>query len=334
MKCFWDDRQRAHAPAGEFFNGAMHPAAEHPGRVDAILGAIGATEAPRDQGMEPLLRVHSAEYLDFLQSAHHEWRAAGREGDAFPYTFPVVGRRPLNLSRIDALLGQFSFDTSTPIAESTWQAAYWAAQTALAATDAVLAGERSAFALCRPPGHHCGSDYLGGYSYLSNAAIAAEQARAAGKKRVAILDVDYHHGNGTQDIFYDRSNVAYASIHADPVMDYPYFWGHADEIGEGDGLGANLNLPLPRGTEWSGYEPALVQALDWVASHEPELLIISYGADTYEGDPISHFKLKTSDYAPMAKRIAELGLPTVVVMEGGYAVEALGANVAGFLSGF
>ena len=334
MRCFWDDRQRGHAPAGEFFNGAVHPAAEHPGRVDAILAAIGPTEASADLGIEPLLRVHSADYLDFLRTAHGQWRAADREGDAFPYTFPVVGRRPLALSRIDALLGQYSFDTSSPITEKTWDAAYWAAQTALAATDAVLGGEHSAFAVCRPPGHHCGRDYLGGYSYLSNAAIAAEHAIASGKKGVAILDVDYHHGNGTQDIFYDRGDVLYVSIHADPVMDYPYFWGHADETGAGPGEGANLNLPLPRATDWSNYERALIPALERIEQHDPELLIVSYGADTYEGDPISHFKLKTSDYAPMARRIAALGLPTVIVMEGGYAVEALGANVSEFLSGF
>ena len=334
MRCFWDDRQRGHDPAGEFFNGAMHPAAEHGGRVDAILAAIGKTEAPGDLGIEPLLRVHSADYLDFLQTAHDQWRAAGREGDAFPYTFPVVGRRPLSFNRVDALLGQYSFDTSSPIAEKTWDAAYWAAQTALAATDAVLGGERSAFAVCRPPGHHCGRDYLGGYSYLSNAAIAAEHAIASGMKRLAILDVDYHHGNGTQDIFYDRADVLYVSIHADPVMDYPYFWGHADETGADAGEGANLNLPLPRGTDWSGYEPALIQALDRIEMHAPEMLVVSFGADTFEGDPISHFKLKTRDYAPMARRISALGFPTVIVMEGGYAVEALGANVSELLSGF
>ncbi|HEU0285093.1 MAG TPA: histone deacetylase family protein [Sphingomicrobium sp.] len=334
MKCFWDDRQRAHAPAGEFFNGAMHPPAEHPGRVDAILQAIGPTVAPGDFGLEPILRVHSADYVEFLRTAHDQWRADGRNGDAFPYTFPVVGRRPLKLSRIDALLGQHSFDTSTPIAERTWDAAYWSAQTALAATDAVLGDERSAFALCRPPGHHSGADYLGGYSYLSNAAIAAEHAIASGRSRVAILDVDYHHGNGTQDIFYGRADVAYASIHADPAMDYPYYWGHADEIGSGNGEGATLNLPLPRVSDWSAYEPALNRSLEWIASRQPELLIVSYGADTYESDPISHFKLKTSDYAPMARRIALLGLSTVVVMEGGYAVDALGANVAEFLRGF
>ena len=328
MRCFWDERQRAHKPAGEFFNGAMHPAAEHGGRVDAILQAIGRTETPTDQGMEPLLRVHSADYLDFVRTAHQQWRAAGREGDAYPYTFPVVGRRPLKLSRVDALLGQYSFDTSTPVAEGTWEAAYWSAQTALAAVDAVLEGERTAFSFCRPPGHHAGADYLGGYSYLSNAAIAAEQAMAAGR-RVAILDVDYHHGNGTQDVVGGRAEIAFASIHADPSTDYPFFWGHADER-----QGNILNLPLPRGTDWSAYEPALARALDWIAKHEADLLIVSYGADTFEGDPISHFRLKTSDYAPMAGLIASLGLPTMIVMEGGYAVHALGANVGEFLSGF
>jgi acetoin utilization deacetylase AcuC-like enzyme len=334
MRCFWDERQRAHAPKAEFFNGALHPAAEHLGRVEAILNAIGGTETPADRGVEPLLRVHSADYLEFLETAHAEWRVAGRDGDAFPYTFPVVGRRPLKLERIDARLGQYSFDTSTPIADGTWQASYWSAQTALAALHALLDGERCAFALCRPPGHHSGADYLGGYSYLSNAAIAAEAALAAGRARVAILDVDYHHGNGTQDSFYERGDVGFASIHADPSTDYPFFWGHADEVGAGGGAGATLNLPLPRGTDWAGYRPALDRALEWVANFEPELLIVSYGADTHEADPISYFKLRTRDYAPMAKQIAALGLPTLIVMEGGYAVDALGQNVAEFLSGF
>ncbi len=334
MRCFWDDRQRAHAPAGEFFNGALHPAAEHPGRVDAILDAIGTTEAPADAGMEPLRRVHTDEYLDLLRTGHSEWRAAGREGDAFPYTFPVVGRRPLSLKRIDARLGQHSFDTSTPIAEGTWDSAYWSAQTALAGLQAVLGSEAAAFAMTRPPGHHAGADYLGGYSYLNSAAICAEAAIAAGRARVAILDVDYHHGNGTQDIFYGRGDVAFASIHADPATDYPFFWGHADECGNGAGEGSTLNLPLPRGTDWAAYAPSLAQALDWIERRSPELLIVSFGADTYAGDPISHFELQTADYSRMSRRIASLRLPTLIVMEGGYAVDALGANVAQFLSGF
>lgn len=329
MRCFWDERQRAHAPEAEFFNGRLHPAAEHQGRVDAILAAIGPTEGPANHGMEPVLRVHRRDYVEFLRSAFSEWRAAGREGDAFPYTFPVVGRRPLNFNRIDASLGQYSFDTATPIGEGTWDAVYWSVQTALAGLDAVLAAECNAFAFTRPPGHHAGADYLGGYSYLNHAAICAEAALVAGKARIAILDVDYHHGNGTQDIFAGRDDVVFASIHADPTTDYPYFWGHADES-----RGNILNLPLPRGTEWSGYAPTLAQALDWMEKAAPDLLIVSYGADTHEADPISHFKLKTSDYAPMARRIASLGLPTLIVMEGGYAVDALGANVAEFLGGF
>ena len=334
MRCFWDERQRAHAPAAEFFDGALHPAAEHPGRVDAILAAIGRTETPENRGEAPLLRVHPLGYCEFLRTAHAQWRAAGRDGDAFPYTFPVVHRRPLNLSRIDALLGQYSYDTSTPIGEGSWTASYWGAQTALAGLEAVLAGERAAFALCRPPGHHAGADYMGGYSYLNNAAIAAEASLAAGSRRVAILDVDYHHGNGTQDIFYARGDVFFASIHADPATDYPFYWGHADEAGEGEGEGATLNLPLPRGTRLAAYEAALGTALERIAAFGADLLIVSYGADTYAGDPISHFAIETADYPVLARRIAALGLPTLVVMEGGYAVDALGANVAGFLSGF
>jgi acetoin utilization deacetylase AcuC-like enzyme len=316
-------------PAAEFFNGKLHPAAEHAGRVDAILAAVGTTEAPLDSGMEPLLGVHGQAYLDLLRDAHSEWLAAGREGEVFPYTFPIVGRRPLNLSRIDARLGQHSFDTSTPIGPETWDACYWSAQTALGALDAVLSDERTAFAFTRPPGHHAGRDYFGGYSYLNHAAICAEAALHSGRKRIGILDVDYHHGNGTQDIFAGRDDVFFASIHADPSTDYPFFWGHADESG-----GNILNLPLPRGTDWNAYAPALTQAVDWLEKSAPDLLIVSYGADTHEADPISHFKLKTSDYAPMARRIASLGVPTLIVMEGGYAVDALGANVAAFLGGF
>jgi acetoin utilization deacetylase AcuC-like enzyme len=334
MRCFWDERQRRHAPAQELHNGAFVPYAEHPGRPDAILAAIGATEAPADRGQAPLLRVHSEAYLAFLESAFADWSAAGRAGDASGYVWPVAGRRALDLERIDARLGRYSFDASTPIAQGTWESAYWSAQTALSALDAVLAGEPTAFALCRPPGHHAGADYLGGYCYLNNAAIAAEAARAAGKARIAILDVDYHHGNGTQDVFLARGDVFFASVHADPRTDYPFYWGHADERGVAEGEGATLNLPLPRGTAMAAYEGALDRALGAIAAFGPDMLIVSYGADTFAGDPISFFELDTPDYARMARRIASLALPALVVMEGGYATEALGANVAAFLSGF
>src|SRR5829696_4890568 len=188
MRCFWDSRQLAHAPAFELHNGGFVPYAEHGGRVEAVLAALGGTEAAGDRGEAPLLRIHPRPYLDFLKTAFADWKAAGRPGDASGYIWPVVGRRPLDLDRIDARLGQYSLDASTPIAEGTWESAYWAAQTALSGLDAVVAGDRAAFALCRPPGHHAGADYLGGYCYLNNAAIAAEAARAAGSARVAILD--------------------------------------------------------------------------------------------------------------------------------------------------
>jgi acetoin utilization deacetylase AcuC-like enzyme len=333
MRAFFDARQLVHAPAQELHNGAFVPFAEHPGRAGAILAALGPAEPVVDHGEAPLRAVHSEAYLAFLWSAWQDWRAAGRPGDAAAYAWPVVRRRPLALDRIDARLGLYSFDASSPIAEGTWESAYWSAQAALTALDAVLGGERSAFAGCRPPGHHCGADYLGGYCYLNNAAIAAQAAVAAGR-RVAILDVDYHHGNGTQDIFYTRDDVLFVSIHADPSTDYPYYWGHADETGEGAGEGATLNLPLPRGTGLGDYLPALDKALARIAGHGADLLVCSFGADTYEGDPISCFRLATADFAELGGRIAAAGLPTLVVMEGGYAVDALGGNVAEFLSLF
>ena len=151
---------------------------------------------------------------------------------------------------------------------------------------------------------------------------------------MAILDIDYHHGNGTQDIFYDDPDVLFVSIHADPATDYPFFWGHADERGEGSGEGKTLNLPLPRGTDISGYGKALGEALTAIRAHQADLLVVSFGADTFEDDPISHFRLRQRDYPEIASSIASLNLPVLVVMEGGYAVDALGINVEAFLSGF
>ena len=333
MRIFWDPRQFAHAPTIEMHNGRIEPCSETPARAQAILDAVGPTERPSDHGEEPILRVHPAPYVAFLKAAYTDWAAAGRTGDALPYAFPAVRRRGLRLDRIDARLGLYAYDTCTPIVEGTWTSAYWNAQAALSGLDA-LETDRTAFALCRPPGHHCGADYMGGYCYLNSAAIAAEAGIAAGKRRVAILDIDYHHGNGTQDIFYDRGDVLFVSIHADPATDYPFYWGHADEAGEGEGEGTTLNLPLPRGTKLPAFERALGQALDRIAAFGADLLILSYGADTYAHDPISYFSIETGDYPVLAQRIAGLGLPTLIVMEGGYAVDALGANVAAFLSGF
>jgi acetoin utilization deacetylase AcuC-like enzyme len=333
MRLFFDPRELDHAPDQELHNGSFVPYAEHPGRVRSMLAALGQTESPADFGDAPILAVHDADYIDFLKNAHDRWLAAGRSGDAMGYIWPIVRRRPLKLDRIDGQFGQYSLDSASPVSAGTWGSAYWAAQAALAAVHDVLAGAPTSFALCRPPGHHAGADYLGGYCYINNVAVAAQAARDAGHDRVAILDIDYHHGNGTQDIFYERDDIFFASIHADPSTDYPFYWGHADERGEGVGEGATLNLPLPRGTGVPDYEPALDRALAAISDHGASLLLVSFGADTFEGDPISQFKLRTADYPPLARRIAQLGLPLAVVMEGGYATDALGGNVAAFLDG-
>ncbi|QNE32013.1 histone deacetylase family protein [Sphingomonas sp. NBWT7] len=334
MKRFFSPAQLAHAPRHELHNGGFTDYAEKPARAQAILDAIGGADAPPDRGDAPILAVHSPDYCAFLQQASAAWAAAGRPGDALPYAFPIVGRRPLRLDRIDALLGRHSFDATTPITPATWTSAYGSAQSALAATHAVLGGEPAAFALCRPPGHHAGADYCGGYCHLNVAAIAAQAARDAGHTRVAILDIDYHHGNGTQDIFWQRGDVFYASVHADPATDYPFYWGHADETGEGAGEGTTLNLPLPHGTTLDAFRTAQSRALDAIARWGASFLVLSFGADTWEGDPISHFALRTPDYTVLARDIVALGLPTVIVMEGGYAIDALGANVASLLAGF
>ncbi len=334
MLAFFSPQQLGHVPARELHNGGWIDHAETAARAGSIVAALPLPLPAVDYGRAALLAVHSVEYVEFLADAHRLWREAGREGDAIPYVWPVVARRPLKLARIDALLGRFSFDAATPVSAGTWDAAYWGAQTALTALDTVVGGERSAFALCRPPGHHAGADYLGGYCYLNNAAIAARAAQAAGRGRVAILDVDYHHGNGTQDIFWDDPTVFYASLHADPATDYPFFWGHADETGGGAGAGATLNLPLPAGTGIAPYLAALDVAVAALQRFAPDLLIVSFGADTFAGDPISGFALATDDFPAVAARIAACGWPTVIVMEGGYATDALGANVAAFLGGF
>ena len=334
MRRFFDPRQANHAPARELHNGGFAPYAETPARVDAILAAIGGAAAPTDHGTAPILAVHTADYVDFLQSAPARWAAAGRPGDAIPYAFPVVRRRAVTLDRIDAAMGRYSFDATTPITAAAWTSSYWSAQSAQSALDAVRSGDRAAFALCRPPGHHAGADYCGGYCHLNAAAITAQAARDAGIARVAILDIDYHHGNGTQDICWTRGDLFYASIHADPATDYPFYWGHADETGEGAGCGTTLNVPLPHGTTLPAFRDAQALALDAIAAFDPGLLVVSFGADTWRGDPISHFALETGDYRVLAGDIAARGWRSVILMEGGYAVGALGANVAGFIGGF
>lgn len=333
MKRYFDQRQLLHAPTRELHNGEWVSYAENVGRPQSIVDALPGWNPILDRGLEPILTVHDAEYVAFLETAHADWLKAGRSGDAIGYTFPVVGRRKLALDRIDARLGAYSFDAGTPIASGTWEAAYWSAQCALSAIPEP-GGDPYGFALCRPPGHHAGRDYMGGYCYLNNAAIAAREVQARGMGPVAVLDIDYHHGNGTQDIFFADPDVFFCSIHADPVTDYPFYWGHPDERGTGAGEGTTLNLPLPRGTDGQAYMPVLHRALDAIAGWGAKFLILSFGADTHSSDPISFFNLSRDDYAVIAGTITALDLPVLVVMEGGYAVDDLGRNVSAFLSGF
>jgi acetoin utilization deacetylase AcuC-like enzyme len=329
-----------HAATHEFFRGRLVPAFEVPARADYILQALQAAKlgellAPVDHGRAPLERVHAPRYLRFIEGAHAEWRALGGEGDAFPAVWPVRSlRSDVEPASFAARMGLYSMDSGTPLTAGSWTAAYAGAQASLTALDRVLAGERAAYCLTRPPGHHAGADFFGGYCFINNAAVAAQAARDAGLARVAILDVDYHHGNGTQAIFYDRADVFYASVHGDPQTEFPFFLGHADETGTGAGQGFNANFPLPVGVANDDWFGALEQAMARLTAFRPDLLIVSLGVDTYGGDPISHFKLDEPEFRRLGARLAAFGAPTLFLQEGGYATEAIGRNVVAVLSGF
>ena len=235
---------------------------------------------------------------------------------------------------IDGKLGFYSLDAGVPITAGTWEAVQASADVALTGARTLLDGAPAVFSLCRPPGHHAATAAMGGYCYLNNAAIAAQYLVDQGRARVAILDVDYHHGNGTQEIFYSRSDVLFLSLHADPRVEYPYFLGYADERGAGAGLGFTHNYPLPHGTTWEAYGPALDDACAKVEAFRPDALVVSLGVDTYEHDPISQFRLRTEDFPKIGARIAAARVPTLFVMEGGYAVEDIGVNAVNVLTGF
>ncbi|MGH6960199.1 MAG: histone deacetylase family protein, partial [Dongiaceae bacterium] len=291
---------------------------------------------PEDFGLEPVRRVHDDGFVDFLHGAWDAWVQAHGTHDALPLAWHTRAfrRKPPVPEAIDGKLSYYAIDAGTPITAGTWRAITAAANVALTGVKLVRAGEKAAFSLCRPPGHHAGSDFFGGYCFLNNAAIAAQAFRDAGAKRVAILDVDYHHGNGTQEIFYSRADVLTVSIHADPLQEYPFFLGHADETGKGKGDGYHLNLPLRWGSGWDKYKGALATAMRRIDKFKPDVLVVSLGLDTFEQDPISKFKLKHDDYLRMGETIAGARQPTLFVFEGGYAVEALGVNTVNVLTGF
>lgn len=342
MNVIYSEKQRLHHVKYEFLGGEATACFETPERVDTVLTSIhrhgGFTVvSPQHFGSEPMTWVHTPDYVEFLATAWNEWEAHfGSERDASPYCFAHARHLRNRIPKdIEGKLGYYSFDMTAAITAGTWEAIMSATDCTLTGVAVIDSGENAAFALCRPPGHHAAPDLMGGYCYINNAAIAAEAFRRKGRKKVAILDIDYHHGNGTQAIFYDRDDVLFVSIHGDPDHDYPHYLGFADETGDGKGIGFNLNLPLPQNiTDWSLYHPALLTALARIREYQPEALIISLGMDTYEFDPISFFKLNLSNYHDIGKLIGTLQLSTLFVFEGGYAVDALGDNTVAVLDGF
>ncbi|HEX3213741.1 MAG TPA: histone deacetylase family protein [Actinomycetota bacterium] len=330
---------RAHDPPYEVNYGeVVRPVYERVERAERIRDALAAAGhplvEPAPHGIEPVLAVHEPGLVGFLEQGWAAWRADGGPEVLIPDSFPIprLGRGGgRDLGGGVGRPGWFCFDTATPMVAGSFSAALAAADAALTAADLVAAGAPAAYALCRPPGHHAGPGYYGGFCFLNNAAIAARSLARRG--RVAVVDVDFHHGNGTQDVFWEDPEVLYVSLHGDPAGHYPHFTGAADETGGGAGAGTNRNLPLPDGTGDDEYLASLGEAMAVVAGFDPATLVVSAGFDTFAGDPIGAFQVTTGGFRRIGAALAAAGRPTVVVQEGGYAVEALGANAVALLRG-
>jgi acetoin utilization deacetylase AcuC-like enzyme len=336
MKSFYHPKEALHHPKSYLSRGQMRQPQELPIRADKLVEGFARMNRPliepKDHGIEPLLRVHDAGYLDFLQTAWTEWATLGPDwGDEAMSN--VYVRHPNPLRGILGKAARYLADGSCPVGEHTWTSSYWAAQAAIAATHAVLNGDAHSFALCRPPGHHARRDAAGGFCYINNAAIAASLLRDRHAK-VAILDTDMHHGQGIQEIFYDRDDVLYVSIHGDPTNFYPVVAGFDDEIGTGAGKGYNLNLPMPHGSDETVFFERLNQAIRAIEAYQPDALVFCLGFDVYEHDPQAKVKVTTAGFEQLAKRVSQLKLPTVIVQEGGYHYDTLPDNLAAFFSGF
>lgn len=344
MKIFYSEEHRKHYPPYEVFDGGKRvPYFENPDRMDRILTALKKTDwveliEPTDFGLDPILAVHDKKYINFLASCWTEWLAsdpeiaATPEQHAFlPATFALRHKaRPT--SSLHGRGGYYMMDLSACIVEGTYKASLSSANCALSAASSIVNDQSSTFALCRPPGHHAGKDFAGGYCFINNASVAANWLSAKGK--VALLDIDYHAGNGTQDIFYDRSDVLTISIHGDPDFEYPHYAGFADETGVNAGMGFHKNFPLPKDTGDEGYLTALDEALAMIQKFAPNYLVLSTGMDTFDGDPLGKFHVTQHGFSQIGKRIASLNLPTAIIMEGGYANEALGTNIVTLLENF
>jgi acetoin utilization deacetylase AcuC-like enzyme len=323
----------------ELYGGELVQPFERPSRAEYIIGRVrevnlGPVSPPDDFGMEPILAIHDKGFIDFLQVAWRDWQAAGYKGEAVPTVWPARRMSHIIPTDVEGRLGYYALASETMISDGTWEAAYAAAQVALTGAQRIHTGANAVFALCRPPGHHAALDMYGGYCFINNAAVAAQYLLDNGAQRIAILDVDFHHGNGTQDIFDARDDVLFASLHGDPMDAFPHFLGHATETGTGKGAGFTVNYPLPPNTDFHTWRAALGKALEQIKDYAPDAVIVSLGVDTFETDPISFFKLASDDFTTYGGDIASLGLPTLFVMEGGYDIAEIGINTVNVLQGF
>lgn len=335
MKTYFHPDQNLHHPQTYLSRGKMRVPQEIPLRSEKILEGIAqlglSVEQPRDYGMAPLLAVHDAGYLKFLETAHARWVETGPDwGDEVISNVFIREGNPLR--GIMAEAAKYLADGSCPVGAQTWIASYWSAQSAVAGAQALLDGDTKVYALCRPPGHHTRKDAAGGFCYINNSAVAAQYLKQK-YSRVAILDTDVHHGQGIQDIFYDRDDVLYISTHADPTNFYPVVAGFEDETGTGAGKGFNLNLAIPHGSTEQVFFNKVNAAFAAIKNFKPDVLILSLGFDVYEEDPQSKVAVTTEGFNRLGKLIAGLDLPTLVVQEGGYHYDSLAANTVSFFSG-
>ena len=335
MKAFFEPRQDGHIPRSYLSRGQMRTPLEIPERTGYILQGLEAlgipVERPTDHGMRGINRVHDLGYLRFLEDSHRRW-TAGPDDWGDEVMSNVFVRSPNPLRGILAESARYQADGSCPIGEKTWEAAYWSAQTALSAADELLQGAPSAYAVCRPPGHHARHDAAGGFCYLNNAAIAAEALQGR-FPRIAILDPDMHHGQGIQEIFYDRNDVLYISIHGDPTNFYPVVTGHEDERGSGVGEGYTINLPIPHGSPEQAFFDRLDIAMHAIKVYEPDALVVTLGFDIYEADPQAKVAVSHEGFHRLGQAVAAAGMPLLVVQEGGYHLESLTENTRQFFSG-
>nr|WP_297458682.1 histone deacetylase family protein [uncultured Halomonas sp.] len=341
MKLFYHPGQARHAPASFLLRGAPAPSPERPERAERLAAALSAMglhlDAPAsiDSPMlrERLARIHTPRYLAFLETIHARWQAMpGAAELVAPNVHPTGGGHHYPHHPIGQA-GWHLHDMACPIGADSFAGILASAASAEAAAEAVITGERSAYALCRPPGHHAGPERAGGFCFLNNSALAASVLRER-FARVAIVDVDLHHGNGTQDIFYVRGDVWTGSVHADPADFYPFFWGGADEIGVGAGRGANVNVPLALGSDGLRFMDGLERLLTALAGFDPQAVVVALGLDAHKDDPLAGLALETADFERIGARLARLDLPCVLIQEGGYPTESLGNNLAAFLRGF